>query len=219
VSMKALPKCHVSPARETWLRQESAQWPWNELEPLSTFILNDGVAAAKQQTLVRLCYSGQHLYIRFDCADDDIWGTYTKRDDPIYEEEVVEVFIAPGIDTPQRYFEFEVSPKGVLFDCKIYNPSGFYDDKLEVDESWNAEGVAWSTSINLERQGWWAILEIPWQAIGGFHEQWRVNFYRIERSQQSGTEYSAWSPTLMPNMFHVPGKFGLLVCQNSQIKK
>lgn len=211
--MTGLPQTQLFPVSGLWQAKEICAWPWCELKPLAPFVLNTDRATAKQQTEVRLCYSSQHLYVRFDCDDDDIWGNYTKRDDPVYEEEVVEVFIAPGSKTPERYFEFELSPKGVLFDCKIYNPSGFHDDKLEVDESWNAEDIAWYAEINSEKQHWWAILEIPWQAIGGFHEEWRVNFYRIERSSKSGTEFSAWSPTLRPNMFHVPSQFGLLICQ------
>lgn len=204
----------ISPVPKPWLNQEPVDWAWHELDSLPPFILNDGSKPATQQTQVRLCYSSTHLYIRFDCTDDDIWGTYSQRDEPIYEEEVVEVFIAPGNGTPQQYFEFEISPKGVLFDCKIYNPSGFYDDRLEVDVSWNAEGVVWHAESMPEKQRWWAMLVIPWQAIGGFQEVWRANFYRIERSHQSGTEYSSWSPTHRPDMFHVPGKFGTLYCQN-----
>jgi Carbohydrate-binding family 9 len=211
--MGLLTEWHLSSVPVSWLNQTPVQWAWRELRSLPPLMLNDGSKVATQQTEVRLCYLSSHLYIRFDCLDDDIWGNYTKRDDPIYEEEVVEIFIAAGNAAPQHYFEFEVSPKGVLFDCKIYNPSGFYDDRLEVDVSWNAEDIVWHAEILPEEQKWWAILEIPWQAIGGFQDIWRANFYRIERSSKSGTEFSSWSPTLRPNMFHVPAKFGSLLCQ------
>lgn len=211
--MTELLRASPSLVPSAWTKQTFTDWPWLELTPLSPFVESESSVLAKQQTRVRLCYGGQHLYVRFDCDDDDIWGNYTERDDPIYNEEAVEFFIAPGVETPQRYFEFEVSPRGVLFDCQIYNPSGFYDEKLEVDVSWNAEGVMWHAEINAEEQRWWAILVIPWQSIGGFQETWRANFYRIERSSKTGTEFSAWSPTLRPTMFHVPGRFGFLMCK------
>jgi hypothetical protein len=192
-----------------WQAQNTTAWNWQELSPLSPLILADGSGLAKQQTQVRLCYSSTHLYVRFDCDDDDIWGTYTKRDDPIYDEEVVEVFIAAGTETPTRYFEFEVSPYGVVFDCIITNPSVHSHEPYDVDETWNAEGLEWFADNNPETQSWWAILIIPWEAVGGYHETWRANFYRIERSRKSGTEFSCWSRTLSKS-FHVPSRFGKL---------
>jgi DNA polymerase III alpha subunit len=38
----------------------------------------------------------------------------TGRNEPIYEEEVVEAFLAP--DDPRRYFELESNPRGAWFD-------------------------------------------------------------------------------------------------------
>ena len=64
---------------------------------------------------MRLAWDERALHVRFDCADRDAWGTYRERDDPLYEEEVVEVFLAPGEADPRRYVELEVSPAGVLF--------------------------------------------------------------------------------------------------------
>ena len=59
-----------------------------------------------------------------------------RRDEPLYEEDVVEVFIDPfGGGT--TYYEFEVSPRGVLFDALIHNT---LDGNKEVDTAWIAEG-------------------------------------------------------------------------------
>jgi Carbohydrate-binding family 9 len=205
-----LPSHLVPRVPEDWSVQPFDIEAWSGIPALSPFILADGSGAAKQQTQVRLAYSSEALYVCFDCQDDDIWGTYTKRDDPIYDEEVVELFIAPGTETPHHYFEFEVSPNSVLFDCKITNPSGHYDDHLLVDKAWNAEGLEWHAKTSPERQQWWAFLKIPWQDISGFHGEWRANFYRIERSRKSGTELSCWSPTFSTS-FHVPAYFGRLI--------
>jgi hypothetical protein len=204
------PPCHSITAI-TDSAQLSESSSWSLISTLTPFILADGSGLAKQQTQVRVAYSQQAFYVRFDCEDDDIWGTHTKRDDPLYDEEVVEVFIASGAETPTRYFEFEVSPYGVLFDCIITNPAFQSNSKqlYDVDESWNAEGLEWYAGICLEKQQWWAVLNIPWQDIGGFHTIWRANFYRIERSRKSGTEFSCWSATLSES-FHVPARFGRL---------
>jgi hypothetical protein len=207
--VKDVPTHVISLVPNTWENQAFNTASWSSVPVLSPFYLADGNGFAKQQTHVRLAYSAQALYVRFDCEDDDIWGTYTQRDDPLYDEEVVEVFIASGTETPTRYFEFEVSPHGVVFDCTIDNPSGHYDKHLVVDATWNAEGLEWHTQMDSEQQHWWAVLVIPWQAVGGYHTIWRANFYRIERSRTSGTEFSCWSPTHSKS-FHVPARFGTL---------
>ena len=50
------------------------------------------------------------------CDDPDIWGEATARDSHIYNEEVAELFLAPGFATPVHYYEFEVNPLGALLD-------------------------------------------------------------------------------------------------------
>jgi Carbohydrate-binding family 9 len=207
----SLPSYQVPRLPLEWQAGAVTEWNWRELPALSPLALTDGSGLAQQQTQVRVCYSGDALYVRFDCEDDDIWGTYKNRDDPLYEEEVVEVFIAPGEEAPTRYFEVEVSPYGVVFDCIITNPSPqpTPEQPYDVNETWNAERLESFTVVHPEQQSWWAILKIPWSDMGGYQEVWRANFYRIERSRQRGTEFSCWSPTLSKS-FHKPERFGTL---------
>lgn len=180
---------------------------------LSPFTLADGSGPAVHQTLTRVCWNEEALHVRFDCADRDAWGTYRRRDDPLYEEEAVEVFLAPGEEDPARYFEFEVSPKGVVFDARVHNPTSRRAD-MEVDPSWDCPGLRWASGPGTLRQDWWAVLSIPWRGIapsGDLPRLWRANFYRIERPRGGEPELSCWSPTLTrPADFHKPVRFGIL---------
>jgi hypothetical protein len=200
-----------APAGWNW-RADPAGWAWADIPPLPPFTLADGSGPADQQTTARACYDHQALYLRFDCDDRDIWGTYAERDDPIYDEEVVELFISPGAATPTRYYEFEVSPNGVVFDAIIYNPTSARAD-LIVDASWNP-ALRWCAARDAEARHWWAILIIPWSEIapiGDLPATWRANFYRIERPHDSEPEFSCWSPTMTePADFHKPAYFGVL---------
>jgi hypothetical protein len=188
-------------------------WPWAELTALPPFRLADGSGPALQQTTARLCHDGTAIYVRFDCDDHDIWGTYEQRDDPIYDEEVVEVFISPGPETPTRYYELEVSPNGVLFDVLIDNPTSQRAD-LQTDFTWDCPGLRWWASRDDRAGRWWALLAIPWAAIGppGAPQRlWRANFYRIERPRGAAPECRCWSPTwTTPADFHKPAYFGTL---------
>lgn len=186
---------------------------WDALPALPPLVLAADGSPAERPTLVRVGWDDAALHIRFDCTDDHAWGTYRRRDAPLYEEEVVEVFLAPGEDDPVDYFELEVSPLGALFDARIHNPTSRRAD-LIADVSWDCPGVVWDTGRSGARQDWWAILSIPWQGIapsGDIPEVWRANFYRIERPADGPAEFSCWSSTLTePADFHKPARFGRL---------
>ena len=212
---QALPTHSVATVPEQWLRvADPADWPWHELPPLPAFQRADGSGPALQQTTVRLCRHQALLYVRFDCEDRDIWGTYTQRDDPIYDEEVVELFLAPGTPDPERYIELEVSPNGVLLDAEVYNP-GHGRATIQVDFEWSYDGLQWQVGRDDAQNHWWAQLILPLSALVADDEiahDWRANFYRIERPRDGDDEFSCWSPTLTtPADFHRPQRFGYLL--------
>ncbi len=192
-------------------------WDWKQITPLPPLIRADGSAPARQQTKIRLCHDGVFLRVRFDCDDTSIWGNYTRRDDPIYEEEAVEVFIAPGDNDPACYFEFEVNPDGVLWDGRIVN-AGLDGADLKVDSTWNCAGVHWKAERNDPLNKWHVWLALPLKELAGSAEipkNWRANFYRIDRPFNNKSdamgEFSCWSPTLTrPAAFHKPRRFGRL---------
>ncbi len=211
-----------------------ADFPWPRAVPLGAFVLADGSAVARQQAVVRVACDARALYVRFDCVDRDAWGTYRSRNDPIYREEAVEVFLAPGEATPRRYWELEVSPLGVLFAARIHNPTGRRAD-LVADTTWKCRGLEWQAGPAIAAgsgQDWWATLAIPWAELvdggqapgkqapsgpsasgsgGQLPNRWRANFYRIERPRDGEPELSCWSPTITaPPDFHRPERFGML---------
>lgn len=171
-------------------------------------LLADGSGAPEQSTVVRLCWDDEALHIRFDCEDRDAWGTFRKRDDPLWQEEVVEVFLAPGEEDPVRYVEIEVSPLGVVFDARIHNPTSLRPD-MTADRAWDCPGLRWEVGRGKDREDWWAELSIPWETAP--LRLWRANFYRVERPRDGSPEFTCWSPTLTsPADFHKPARFGIL---------
>jgi hypothetical protein len=193
------------------------RWPWEELSPLPPFILANGSASAQQQTAVRIAYDAENFYVRFDCEDTDIWGEATARDSRIFDEEVVELFIAPGEDHPTYYYEFEVSPIGTLLDLDVHSPD--LDRRtLRGNFAWDCPGLQWSAERNDEANHWRAYLVVPWSSIGAKSgpngvtpQNWRANFYRIERPRGEAPEFSCWSPTMSePADYHRPAYFGHL---------
>ncbi len=197
-------------------------WAWESIPRLPPFLRADGHGPAIWKTAVRVCHDDFGLAVRFDCADRSAWGTLTERDDPLWQEEVVELFLAFGPEEPRRYFEFEISPRGVLFDARVENPTGRRAD-LAVETAWDCPRVRWgagSTALlaeTSEGEDWWAVLVLPWASLRSpdaplsVPDSLRANFYRIERPPEGSAEFSAWSPTLVePPDFHQPARFGFL---------
>jgi hypothetical protein len=188
---------------------------WSRAPVLALLRAQDG-AEPRQATTVRIAHDVDALLVRFDCEDRDIWATHVRRDAPLWEEEVVELFIAPGEDDPSDYVEIEVNPLGAIFDARVTNPHG-RRDTMRVDATWDAAGL--KASVHRPSPGSWrAELVIPWGELcaGTPPRVWRANFFRIERPRDEDPEFSCWSPTITnPPDFHKPASFGRLVLEGS----
>ena len=193
---------------------------WSRIKPVGAFMLHDGTAAAALETEAKLCWDDAYLYVAFSCVDTDIWGTYTKRDDPTYDEEVVEIFINPTGNLID-YFEFEVSPHNTIWDGKVHNPNND-PETSSYDDKWNCEGLLTAVRVvgTLDNrkdidQMWSVEMAIPFASIAKTpkdRERWRANLYRIDRGEKD--EFSCWSPPQKPGetpAFHIPRRFGRLV--------
>ena len=110
-------------------------------------------------TQAALVWDDANLYIAFDSTDPDPWGTMTQRDDRLWEEEVIEVFLDPDGDG-LNYAELEVSPNNVVVDLLIPRP------RADVNESlrWDIDGLRTAVA---HRPGAWTVeIAIPWAGLG-----------------------------------------------------
>lgn len=176
-------------------------------------------AAPRLATSIAAWFDAEYLTVLFSAADDHIHATHIARDEPLYEEDVVELFLAP--DGLTRYYEIEVSPKGSIFDAVIDSPDGVRAT-MRADVDWTCEGVMAAVRKVVESGGAITVdtvVRVPFSALGratpGDGETWRGNFFRIDRHPDHGDEFSAWQPTLKsPPDFHVAAAFGALRFQD-----
>jgi hypothetical protein len=109
----------LCPKTKTWNRSalDALGAPWAECVRL---FLVDSVSGRKPRwgTEVRLGWEDYALHGLFLCQDPDPWATKTTRDDSLWEEEVVEIFINPFGD-PVSYFEIEINPLNTVTDVFI----------------------------------------------------------------------------------------------------
>jgi hypothetical protein len=195
----------------------SLEEPWELVDATQAAPLRratDG-SALRLPTSINIAYDATHLTIAYRGMDDEIRASHLAHDAPLYEADVFEAFLSPS--DPAEYFELEVSPLGTTFDARIISPDGVRAT-MRADLSWECDGL-----IALVRRSWndagmfvaETTLRVPFAALGRdtprAGEEWRANFFRIDRSAAHGDEFSAWSPTLRtPPDFHVAAAFGTL---------
>jgi hypothetical protein len=178
---------------------------WSGLPPVDLRETVSGLPP-KQSTRVRLAWDAREWRILFHAEDAFPWATMTERDAPLYEEEVVEVFLDPVGDL-ECYFEIEVNPLNAVLDLVLRRTRSGY----MKDFAWQCEDLR--TAVTKDAIGWRAELSIPFPALAAAPPsagtRWRANFLRIDRPPEIERELSAWSPTGRAN-FHAPERFGFV---------
>jgi hypothetical protein len=203
--VEALPRLLVPRFAHALALAETQGGFWSAVPPVR---LHDVVTGGnpRQMTELRVAATDHDLRVLFTVVDDYVWATHTQRKAPLYNEEVVEVFLDPVGDLG-AYFEIELNPLGAVLDLLIRrNMRG-----LLKDFRWKCEGL--ETRVARNDDGWTAELAIPWSGLVTERPtagtRWRANFTRIDRPQGQPRELSAWSQTGQP-LFHVPERFGVL---------
>ncbi len=198
---------------------------WEKAQAVNLSHKNGG--EPQQATTVRMLWDDYYLYFSWDCVDSHIWSTMTVRDLPLYNEEVVEVFIDPNSDR-FSYVELEVNPLGTLWDGFILN-NGLNDEgrvQLTGILAWNSKDIRWAAwprgTVNDSSdtdQGWSAEMAVPLKDIVTAPnnpprdgDKWLINFFRIDLPDGAGKkgEGQSWSP-VGEGTFHKPDKFGQLI--------
>jgi len=188
---------------------------WAKARPVGDFVNNSDGSPSQYKTEAKLLYDDNFLYFSFRCTDDNIWATLKRRDQHLWEEEVVEVFLQADPQKPS-YIELEVNPLGTMLDIYLLDVR-----KPLHYESWNSEKLRWGVQVfgTVDGKGgdheWTCEIALPMEdVVTAPHlppqpgERWRMNLYRGESLPIQAE--MAWSPTLK-NDFHVPSRFGEIV--------
>jgi len=170
-------------------------------------------------TSFRALSSRDGLAVRYDVTDPSPWHTLTQRDERLWTEEVVELFLDVGA-TGRSYAEVEWNPVNAVVDLWV--------DRAEnrFDKDWNLAGLVSRVHPRKDAAGrptgWTAVALLPWKALASKAppgtalppkpgSRWRFNVFRIERpggsrDPEKDAQYLAWSPT-GNRSFHVPLAF------------
>lgn len=186
---------------------------WQDAATLELASRDDARKDAPDSNIrVKLLWDDTCLYVAFDCRDDDVRSEAKDRDDPVMLWDAVRVLIAPvpgGQDATQppkdgAYYDFGLSPHGVLCDARITYAKGtvaLQDVKSAAE--WNSPGVRQATRVdgtlndNVPDKGWTAELAIPFADLGirpAPGATWRLNVVHAAKAAQKERTLSSWSP-------------------------
>jgi hypothetical protein len=178
-------------------------------------------------TSFRALWTSTGLALRYDVTDPSPWHTLTQRDERLWNEEVVELFLDVGA-TGRSYAEIEWNPVNAVVDLWVDRPENRFD------KDWNAAGLESRVHPRKDTAGrptgWTVAAFLPWTALASKApagaslppkpgDRWRFNVFRIERpggpkDPEKDAQFLAWSPTGNPS-FHVPLAFRELVFAES----
>jgi len=184
---------------------------------------NDVRPVPRFTTRAMMLWDDDYLYVAADLEEPDVWGTLTRRDSRIYDDNDFEIFIKPSEEMP-CYFEFEMNALNTIWDLFLDRP---YYLGGKADSSWDCDGLRHATQVDgtlnwqldVDR-GWTLEVAIPWAGLkrGGVEEhprareQWRINFSRVEYTRELvGKHCDNWTWTCQSEVnMHIPAFWGLV---------
>ena len=166
------------------------------------FRMLDGSAdKPKHATWARLVATDKALFIALHCAEaEQLVSRRRERDENIWEDDSVELFIKPGPEATREYHHLIVNPEG-----------SFLDDFAGDNAAWQSE-LKLATARN--KEGWTVEVAIPLAELTKGAEKatlagpWRLNVTRMRQSRGDDVpaEETALAPTEDPSS-HVPRMF------------
>lgn len=186
-----------------------------------------GGGSIEEETKVQVKYDDTYLHIIFDCRNNPRMDQnyYTIDNSAIYNQEVFELFISKGPETPKEYIEIQLNPNDALYLSKI-TFYGRVDEHIDIEllDIPNS-GIIHSVSKSETQNSWSGSLKIPLKLFSnhmeGRQHVYRFNIYRVILKEDqdhrdwvansSNSIYSCWSSTFQEEpQFHVPERFGFL---------
>lgn len=172
---------------------------WTTAGVLSDFLSDDGRGIASDNTVVRLCYDDNYLYMGVTCFESD-WTTVKaaidRRDesDPkldIYQDDDLEIFVDTNRDR-QSYYQF------------LTNSLGISSENLTGNAGWNCD---WKVKTTKSDDRWVAEMAFPLASLGKVTEgtAWGFN---IGRGQPGKNLYASFAG--IQGQWSSPGNFATL---------
>jgi hypothetical protein len=201
------------------------------------FVLLNGKKSPFFKTFAKLSYDDEGLIINYISSPNIKYigkSPLLKCNDPLFNQQVCEVFIRPKNTRPNRYLELEINPYGYLWagidrNRKCTGNIKLKNEFIPCDKS----GIIYHSTLSDQKKNWKAHIKIPWTFLrkyfgNGDFNNWMINLFcqRMDKEKnhvnnESEEEledkcisnkhctFTAWSPTYRydPPAYHVCSAF------------
>jgi len=181
------------------------------------------------RTNAKMLWDDEYLYVGAYLEEPHVWGTLTKQNSVIFNDNDFEVFIDPNGDN-HEYFEFEMNALNTVWNIFLRRPYRNGVKWFNRDQEGQKTGVRVFGTLNDpsdEDEGWSLEIAFPWKAMAEYAhcatppqdgDQWRLGFSRVEweimiedgkyKKEPGRPEYNwIWSPQGLVDM-HRPERWG-----------
>lgn len=207
------------------------------INPQGYFYHSTDGRLSQNKTLISLCCNDSFLNINF-WGNNDFYlknniykNIHGKQNQPLYNQEVFEIFIANGKETPSQYLELNINPNNALYASKIINEDKEASNNQNILIPFSkSKKIGHSVKKNFIQNTWQAKLSIPLSLIDEATEKknnqknqfYRLNFFRIcnikmNQNKQwqcnsANSEFTCWNSTVskIQPKFHRSEFMGLL---------
>jgi len=172
----------------------------------SEFVTADTSPEPVGKAIARMGWDEQFLYVFVQVTDTDIYSQYKTHDEPIWKQDVVELFI--DADGNRRgYVELQVNPNNTTFDSYFVTTRSQPGDETWTSEMRTAVRVRGTADKAGDAdQGWDVEIAIPLVAVKGkdaamnvrlppqVGDKWRLNVVRVDyRSSGGSPGVASWN--------------------------
>jgi hypothetical protein len=155
-------------------------------------IQGDARPAPRFRTRAKMAWDQKYFYVAARLEEPHVWGTLTKHDSVIFQDNDFEIFIDPDGDN-QQYLELEINALNTEWDLRLvkaYRDGGPALNEWEVPGLKTAVAVEGTLNNSSDQDTAWTVeWAIPWTVLAEFAgrqsppksgDVWRVNFSRVE---------------------------------------
>lgn len=189
---------------------------WKQAGSAGDFHFPWSTDGEKEQTIAKMLWDDQYLYVSYYCKDRHISALETKRHGPVSKDDCVEIFISPNPQQVRNYYTFKINAIGTMLNrCRTSWWTG--------PPTWEPDGVDYRTSFHglaekresPDDHHWIVEMAIPFANFkkDAAHtppkdgDEWRLNLNRT--GGMTNKQSSSWSLINSPKpAFHTPEAFG-----------
>lgn len=191
---------------------------WSAASPAAEFIFPwDSQTGEKQKTRARLLWDDKFLYVAYEASDTDITAQVQGRDEFVYRDDTVEIFLNVKPSQTKVYYCAEVSVRGVVMDYVCIGGQ-YYMRRYDFEGMQVGVSVDGTLNMRGDRdRGWSLEMAIPWKNFADVAQPPRVGtVYTANLNRWDGTDpdrrLSVWADSKLnwPHP-HAPANFGELV--------